>query len=149
MFATRRPKIHRRSLLMTIVGSLAALTLPRSSYGAEIGANHQSSRGAPSRLHASNSFLRNEILRTIDLKTVGPEQQVASIQYSDGKYHVVTGSRTTVSFPEFNLHFKIDSTAHGPISDRPVLLPAGTQGDRASVVFSGPAEIARLIEEKR
>jgi len=54
----------------------------------------------------------------------------------------------TVPFWEFNLRFKTDSSRLGPATGTPVLVPAGMQGDRASVVFSSPAEIGRLIEER-
>ena len=48
---------------------------------------------------------------------------------------------------EFNLRFKTDSTRLGPRPGRPVMVGAGMQGDRASVVFATPAEISRFIGE--
>jgi len=50
-------------------------------------------------------------------------------------------------FWELNLRLKVDSGPTGP-KGKPVLLPAGMQGDRGSLVFSDPAEIGRSIEEK-
>ena len=49
---------------------------------------------------------------------------------------------------EFNLRFKTDSSRLGPSRDRPVLMPADMQGDRASIVFASPQEISRTIEAK-
>jgi hypothetical protein len=132
---------------MTVASSLAALSLPRSSDGAAIDA-HQNPHAASLHSNDSDSSSSGQIPGSIDLKTVGPEQQVASIQYSDGTFYVVTNSGTTASFPEFNLRFKTDSGAHGPARKRPVLLSAGMHGDRGSVVFSSPGEIGSYINDK-
>jgi len=47
---------------------------------------------------------------------------------------------------EFNLRFKTDSSKDGPLPGKPVIVGAGMQGDRASVVFAGPAEIGNFIK---
>lgn len=141
----RQFKIHRRSLLATAAGLAAALSLPRGSHGAEIDtadrvqrvARAYSNRGEPSSDQTSGA---------IDLKTVGPAQQVASIRYSDDTYHVTTNSGAIVSFPEFNLRFKTDSGVHGPAEGRPVLLPASMRTDRAFLVFANPREISAFID---
>ena len=65
-----------------------------------------------------------------------------------GDVHVTTEDGRTIPFWEFNLRFKTDSGRVGPSPGKPVLLQAGMQGDRASIVFSSPAEISRLIEER-
>jgi cytochrome c len=83
-----------------------------------------------------------------DLKTLGPERRVKAIRHCGDGYHVTTEDGKTVPFWEFNLRFKTDSSRFGPATGTPVLVPAGMQGDRASVVFSSPAEIGRLIEER-
>lgn len=83
-----------------------------------------------------------------DLKTLGSERRVKAIRHCGDGYHVTTEDGKTVPFWEFNLRFKTDSSRLGPATGTPVLVPAGMQGDRASVVFSSPAEIGRLIEER-
>lgn len=83
-----------------------------------------------------------------DLKTLGPERRVKAIRHCGDGYHVTTGDGRSVPFWEFNLRLKTDSSRLGPATGTPVLVPAGMQGDRASIVFSSPAEIGRLIEER-
>lgn len=83
-----------------------------------------------------------------DLNTLGPERRVKAIRHCGDGYHVTTEDGRTIPFWEFNLRFKTDSGRVGPSPGKPVLLQAGMQGDRASIVFSSPAEISRLIEER-
>jgi cytochrome c len=83
-----------------------------------------------------------------DLKTLGPERRVRAIRHCGDGYHVTTEDGRTVPFWEFNLRFKTDSSPLGPSPGRPVLLPAGMQGDRASIVFASPGEIGRMMEVK-
>ena len=80
-----------------------------------------------------------------DLKTVGPDRQVAAIRYCGDSYYVTTAAGETVSFWEFNLRFKTDSSDQGPPAGQPVLLPASMMGDRAFVVFAAPEEISAAI----
>ena len=83
-----------------------------------------------------------------DLKTLGPERRVRAIRHCGDGYHVTTEDGQIVPFWEFNLRFKTDSSPMGPSRGKPVLLPAGMQGDRASIVFASPEEISRTIEAK-
>ena len=76
------------------------------------------------------------------------ERRVKGIRHCGDGYHVTTQDGKTVPFWEFNLRFKTDSSRLGPATRKPVLVPAGMQGDSASIVFSSPAEIGRLIEER-
>ena len=78
----------------------------------------------------------------------GPARRVKAIRHCGDGYHVTTEDGKTVPFWEFNLRFKTDSSRLGPTARKPVLVPAGMQGDCASIVFSSPAEIGRLIEER-
>ena len=48
---------------------------------------------------------------------------------------------------EFNLRFKTDSSDVGPEPGNPVIIGAGMQGDRASVVFASPGEISSFIKQ--
>jgi cytochrome c len=83
-----------------------------------------------------------------DLKTLGPERRVRAIRYCHDGYHVTTEDGRTRPFWEFNLRFKTDSGPLGPPRGKPALVGAGMQGDRASIVFSAPDEISRMVEAK-
>jgi cytochrome c len=83
--------------------------------------------------------------RTPDLKKAPPESIVKSIRYCADGYTIGTASGREVVIWEFNLRLKTDSSPRGPLKGQPVLLRAGMQGDRASVIFSDPAEISGFI----
>jgi cytochrome c len=83
-----------------------------------------------------------------DLKSIGPEGQVAAIRYCGDTYEVTTVAGQTIPFWEFNLRFKTDSSAKGPPKGRPALLPAAMSGDRAFVIFAAPQEISAFIQAK-
>lgn len=83
-----------------------------------------------------------------DLKTLGPEHRVKAIRYCGDGYHLTMEDGQTLPYWEYNLRFKTDSSPRGPAPGRPVLVPAGMQGDRASVVFSSPEEISRMVERR-
>lgn len=83
-----------------------------------------------------------------DLKTVAASQIVRAIRYCGDTYEVTTADGEMLPYWEFNLRFKTDSGAKGPAKGKPAIMPAGMGGDRASVIFAGPAEISALIEPK-
>jgi len=83
-----------------------------------------------------------------DLKTLGPDAQLASIRYCGDTYVVTAASGKTQPIWENNLRFKTDSSDKGPRKGHPVLLPTGMMGDRASAVFADPAEISSFVERK-
>lgn len=83
-----------------------------------------------------------------NLKELEPAHQVKSIRYCGDTYHVTMASGETVPFWEFNLRFKSDSSANGPLPGRPVYLPASMMGDRGFIVFASPREIGAFIEER-
>ena len=70
-----------------------------------------------------------------------------SIGYCPDAYTIRTATGREVVIWEFNLRLKTDSSARGPFKGRPVLLRAGMQGDRASVIFSEPAEISAFVRK--
>ena len=82
------------------------------------------------------------------LEAAGPEARVTAIRHCRNSFFVATADGKERPFWELNLRIKVDSGATGPKGGKPVLIPAGGQGDRGSVVFSDPAEIGRVIEEK-
>ena len=83
-----------------------------------------------------------------DLKKAGKERRVIAIRHCGDAYHVTTESGRTVPYWEFNLRFKTDSSPNGPKGGKPVLAPAGMQGDRAQVVFSGLDDLKRFLVER-
>ena len=83
----------------------------------------------------------------VNLKKAPPDGQVVSIGYCGDTYTVKTADGKTSRVWEFNLRFKTDSSKDGPFPGRPVIVGAGMQGDRASVVFAAPAEISSFIEQ--
>ena len=82
----------------------------------------------------------------INLKRPPPEGQVTSISYCRDTYTVQTADGKTQKVWEFNLRFKTDSSKEGPAPGKPVIVGAGMQGDRASIVFSTPEEISSSIK---
>jgi len=85
--------------------------------------------------------------RRPNLKEAPPEGQVRAIRHCGDAYAVQTADGRTENIWEFNLRFKTDSSKLGPQRGKPVVIGAGMQGDRASVVFANPAEMSAFIKE--
>jgi cytochrome c len=83
-----------------------------------------------------------------DLKNVPAAGQVRSITYCGDTYTVETGDGKVEKIWEFNLRFKTDSGKLGPAPGKPVVIGAGMQGDRASIVFASPKEIGESIRQE-
>jgi cytochrome c len=82
-----------------------------------------------------------------NLKNAPPQGQVASISHCGDTYTVTTADGKTDKVWEFNLRFKTDAGKLGPPPGKPVIVGAGMQGDRASVVFAAPSEISGFIKQ--
>src|SRR3954467_2238133 len=82
----------------------------------------------------------------LDLKNAPPAGQVRSIKYCGDTYTVETADGKVEKIWEFNLRLKSDSSKLGPAPGKPVVVGAGMQGDRASIVFASPAEISESIK---
>ena len=82
-----------------------------------------------------------------DLKNAPPAGQVRSIKYCGDTYTVETADGKVEKIWEFNLRFKSDSSKLGPELGKPVVVGAGMQGDRASIVFASPEEISGAIKQ--
>lgn len=78
------------------------------------------------------------------LKAIGPQGQVRAICRSCATFEVTTADGRTIVFQEPNLRFKVDTSDLGPLAGKPVILPSGRMGDRATVFFASPAEIGML-----
>jgi len=83
-----------------------------------------------------------------DLSKAGPAEQVTAVRYCQSSYFVTTADGQEHSFWALNLRLKIDSSALGPKDGKPVLTGSGMQGDRASLVFSDPAQIGAFLQSK-
>ncbi|KAB2850114.1 MAG: cytochrome c family protein [Hyphomicrobiaceae bacterium] len=79
--------------------------------------------------------------------SVGPQQRVIGIRHCRDTYFVATADGAERPYWELNVRLKTDTGKTGPQKGKPVLLPAGMQGDRVSIVFADPAEIGRLVEK--
>ena len=82
-----------------------------------------------------------------DLKKAPPQGQVTALSHCGDTYTVKTADGKSNKVWEFNLRFKTDSSELGPRPGKPVIVGAGMQGDRASVVFAAPSEVSSFIKE--
>lgn len=82
-----------------------------------------------------------------NLRNAPPEGRVTALSYCGDTYTVRTADDKTQKVWEFNLRFKTDSSQNGPLPGKPVIIGAGMQGDRASVVFAAPGEISAFIKQ--
>jgi cytochrome c len=143
----RKLVINRRSTFMLALASIVGLAAPsRQAFaglseddGTISAGKHVNPGGAASPKRASVSQLP-------DLKVVGPQGQVTSIQHHRGTFEITTADGGKAVFREAALRLKIDSSDKGPLAGRPVILPGGMMGDRASLFFASPAEMSRLIK---
>lgn len=83
-----------------------------------------------------------------DLSKAGPAEQVTAVRYCQNSYFVTTADGQEHSFWALNLRLKVDSSSLGPKDEKAVLTGSGMQGDRASLVFSDPAQISAFIQRK-
>ena len=83
----------------------------------------------------------------MDLKNAPPSGQVRSVSYCGDTYTVETADGKSEKVWEFNLRLKTDSSRLGPAPGKPVVIGAGMQGDRASVVFASPKEISEFVRQ--
>lgn len=81
-----------------------------------------------------------------DLKSLQDNNRIVSVGYCGDTYTVTTKNGDVHKFWEFNLRFKTDGSDRGPEARHPVIIPASMMGDRAFVVFAGPAEISAFIK---
>lgn len=102
---------------------------------------------APTAAARGGGMMMNVQSAHMDLKAAPPEGQVTAIKHCGDAYTVSTADGKTNKVWEFNLRFKTDSSSLGPPPGKPMIVGAGMQGDRASVVFAAPNEISSFIRE--
>jgi cytochrome c len=83
-----------------------------------------------------------------NLKSVGASSRIKAISYCRDSFKVTTQDGKSRDFWERNLRFKTDSSEDGPNKDAPAIVSAGMMGDRASVIFSSPDEMAQFIKRE-
>jgi cytochrome c len=83
----------------------------------------------------------------LDLRTAPPEGQVTSIKYCGDTYTIDTADGRSQKIWEYNLRFKSDSSKLGPVPGKPVVVGAGMQGDRSSIVFASPKEFSDAVKQ--
>lgn len=108
------------------------------AYLQKLAADHRQGRDAPD----------DEAARRADppnLKDAPPANKVDRVTHCDDTYTLRMANGETLKFWEFNLRLKTDSSARVPHPGSPVLMGAGMRGDRASLIFTSPAEIGRLV----
>jgi len=82
------------------------------------------------------------------LRNVAADQVVQQVAYCRGEYRLTMASGEERRVRELNLRFKTDASDYGPEGGKPVLLPAGMQGDRAQVIFASPGDLKRFLVER-
>jgi cytochrome c len=82
-----------------------------------------------------------------NLRSAPPEARVKALSHCGDTYTVETADGKKHKVWEFNLRLKTDSSKLGPLPANPVIVGAGMQGDRASIVFSSPKEISGFISQ--
>ena len=135
---------RRTTLRLGIAGvfGIAAGRARAETAGSQRGRTGSTSKGKgqskPNDAAAAPKFL--------DLKTVGAQGQVQAIHGYGRAFEVRTVDGQSRRFQQPDLRFKIDSSELGPSPNRPVILPGGMMGDRATVFFASPEEIGALIK---
>ncbi|HSF21726.1 MAG TPA: cytochrome c family protein [Burkholderiales bacterium] len=86
--------------------------------------------------------------RLPDLKKAPPAGIVKAVRHCGDTYFVTTADGILHKIWEFNLRLKTDTSATGPAPGKPVIVGAGMQGDRASIVFASLREIGELVKEQ-
>jgi len=128
----------------------------RSAHGRQLALNRRATfmlaiagaLGLASQSNSARAETRMTKPRLQNLKAVGSEHQIATIHHHGNTFEVATADGRNAVFPDVNLRFKIDSSDNGPAAGRPVILPGGMMGDRATVFFASPAEIGTLIKTR-
>jgi cytochrome c len=80
-----------------------------------------------------------------NLKNAPDSSRVAKAELCRGVYRLTFRDGKEQRVMELNLRLKTDTGPRGPHPNSPVLLPAGMQGDRFSLVFAGPEEISGFV----
>jgi len=139
---------NRRALLTAVLaGAMGIISYPAWADG---GSRKKGTTSRRSTVASSGSDrkggMTDGVMRAFqDLKKIGPDRQVRTIEYVDGTYRVTTVDGQRTDFLGADLRFGVDSSAAGPFRSKPVILSTGMKGDRGSVFFASPKEISAFI----
>jgi cytochrome c len=129
---SKKLAMNRRSTFMLAIAGAVGLATQSGRARAEAGTTESGGMRSP------KSQLQN-------LKAVGSDRQVVTIHHDRDTLEVRTADGRSAVFQAVDLRFKVDSSDNGPPAGRPVILPGGMMGDRATVFFASAAEISDLI----
>jgi cytochrome c len=73
--------------------------------------------------------------------------RVSVVNHCGDNYIIKTADGASSTHWEQNIRLKIDSTKNGPPIGIGVILPAGMQGDRFSIVFASVVDLQQLVSE--
>lgn len=79
--------------------------------------------------------------------TAPPESRISAIRHCGDSYFITTEDGREKPYWEKSIRLKIDSAETGPPAGIPVMLGAGMQGDRYSVIFASVTDLQRLVSE--
>ena len=102
---------------------------------------------APSTPSRNSGMAMNRQMGRADLKAAPALARVTAITHCRDTYAVHTADGKVNKVWEFNLRFKTDGSQYGPHPGKPVIVGAGMQGDRASIVFAAPGEISKFVKD--
>jgi cytochrome c len=145
---TKKFSLVRRATLMLVAAGAAGTVAPSVWARAALGNRNEAVRKSTAAVSPGRESENQKIGSASplqDLKKLGPQWQVVTVCHAQGAYSVTTADGRKVDFREADLRFKIDSSTAGPANGKPVILPTGMMGDRASVILASPAEIGTLI----
>jgi hypothetical protein len=143
---SRKPGMNRRATFMLAIGGAVGLATQSGRARAEPGTT-ESGVAMPTATNEIGGLSTKPQFQ--NLEAVGSDRQVVTIRHDGDTFEVTTADGRSTVFPAVNLRFKIDSSDSGPPVGRPVILPGGMIGDRATVFFASAAEIGELIRYQR
>jgi len=80
------------------------------------------------------------------LDQAGRQQQVTRLRHCRDTYFVTTADGTERPYWEMNVRLKSDTSNTGPPPGKPMIVGAGMMGDRVSIIFADPSEIATTLK---
>jgi cytochrome c len=81
------------------------------------------------------------------LRDAPPEARVTAVRHCGDGYAIETADGRESLYWEQNIRLKIDSAETGPPTGVGVIVGAGMQGDRFSVIFASLADLVALVSE--
>ena len=81
------------------------------------------------------------------LKSAPPHARVSRVRHCRDSYFATAANGAETPYWEMNVRIQLDTRGTGPEPGKPVIVGAGMQVDRASLVFVGLEDVARVIAE--